>query len=77
MSGSGGSGRTLLTIAPGHFVYDERVLRTVESGWEANRSYYAGDRELSLEAFRSSQERLSGKARCSGAANMPPAASAP
>ncbi len=37
---------TLLTIAPGHFVYDERVLRTVMAGRRFARSVYAVDREM-------------------------------
>jgi glycosyltransferase involved in cell wall biosynthesis len=40
------AGRTLLTIAPRHFLYDERVLRTIESARGFGRSFYAIDREM-------------------------------
>lgn len=52
---------TLLTIAPGHFVYDERVVRTVAAGRGFARSVYAVDHDL-YEQMRRDDPRLAERA---------------
>jgi glycosyltransferase involved in cell wall biosynthesis len=52
--------RTLLTIAPGHFIFDERVLRTVQAGTRFTRNIYAVDREM-YERTNSSDETIATK----------------
>lgn len=51
---------TLLTVAPGHFVYDERVVRTVAAGRGFARSVYAVDHDM-YEQMRRDDPLLAGR----------------
>jgi glycosyltransferase involved in cell wall biosynthesis len=40
------AGQTLFTVAPGHFIYDERVLRTICAAHGFTRNVYGADRDF-------------------------------